>query len=131
MKIMIVDDSKTMIRILSTAIQTIIKDAEVLLCYNGQEAFTTLEANQDIRLILLDVCMPIMSGSEFLTKIRQDKKYDNVKVIMETTENSQSERQRLIDLGITGYLLKPYRTSQAVDLMIELAPIVGYEINKE
>jgi CheY-like chemotaxis protein len=131
MKVMIVDDSQTMVRILSTAATKTIKDVEVFLCYNGQEALDTLTANPDVKLVLLDVNMPVMSGKEFLEIIRKDEKYDNVRVIMQTTESSKSEIKQMMELGITGYLMKPYQTAKVIELMTQLAPIVGYEVNKD
>jgi len=131
MKVMVVDDSQTMVHILSTAASKTIKDVEVFLCYNGQEALETLEINPDVKLILLDVNMPVMNGKEFLKTIRKYERYDDVRVIMQTTESSKSEIKKMMELGITGYLMKPYQTAKVIDLMTQLAPIVGYEVNKE
>ncbi len=125
MKLMIVDDSKTMVHILSTASKKTIKDLELFSCYNGQEALDCLKENTDISLILLDVNMPIMTGKEFLKIIRNDSQFDDVKVIMQTTETDKSE---MMKLGISGYLTKPYQTDKVIDLMKQLAPIVGYEL---
>ncbi len=128
MKLMIVDDSQTMIRILSTAAKKTIKDLELFSCHNGQEALDCLKQNPDISLVLLDVNMPIMTGKEFLKIIRNDSQFDDVKVIMQTTESGKSEIKEMMDFGISGYLMKPYQTTKVIDLMKQLAPIVGYEI---
>jgi response regulator of citrate/malate metabolism len=48
---------------------------------------------------------------------------------MQTTESSKSEIKKMMELGITGYLVKPYQTAKVIDLMTQLAPIVGYEVN--
>jgi len=130
MKLMVVDDSQTMVRILGTAAKKTIKDVEVFNCYNGQEALDCIRENQDIKLVLLDVNMPIMNGKEFLEIIRNDTRFDNVKVIMQTTETSKAEIKKLMSLGITGYLMKPYQTSKVIELMNQLAPVVGYEVLK-
>jgi len=128
MKIMVVDDSQTMVRILSTAAKKAIKDVEVFPCYNGEEAFNCINANKDIKLILLDVNMPVMSGKEFLIKLRENSEFDDVKVIMQTTETAKAEIKEMMGLGISGYLMKPYQTKRVMDLMTQLAPIVGYEL---
>lgn len=128
MKLMVVDDSQTMVRILNTSAKKVIKDVEVFSCYNGKEALECLQENPDIQLILLDVNMPIMSGREFLQSMRSDAKFNDVKVIMQTTETGKAEVKKMMELGISGYLMKPYQTSKVMELMKQLAPIVGYEI---
>jgi len=128
MKIMVVDDSQTMVRILSTAAKKTIKDVEVFPCYNGKEALDCINENKDIKLVLLDVNMPVMSGKEFLTHLRADSSFDNVKVIMQTTETGKAEIKSMMELGISGYLMKPYQTAKVIELMTKLAPIVGYEL---
>ena len=128
MKMMIVDDSLTMVRILSTAAQKTIKDVDVILCYNGQEALDKLKENEDVKLILLDVNMPVLDGKEFLKILRSNETYNHIKVIMQTTEAGNSEIKKMIALGISGYLMKPYQTTKVMELMKQLAPVVGYEL---
>ena len=128
MKLMVVDDSRIMVRILHTAAQKTIKDVEILECFNGKEALECIQKNPDTQLILLDVNMPILSGKEFLQALRSNAQYDDVKVIMQTTETGRSEIKDMMQLGISGYLMKPYQTSKVIELMVQLAPVVGYEL---
>lgn len=129
-KILLVDDSATMLRILKTSAQMVIADVEILEARNGQEAFECLEKNTDISLILLDVNMPIMNGIEFLWKMREDSRFSGVKVIMQTTETGKLTVEKAMELGISGYLMKPYQTKRVQELMTKLAPVIGYELKK-
>lgn len=129
-KILLVDDSATMLRILKTSAQMVIADVEILEARNGQEAFECLEKNTDISLILLDVNMPVMNGIEFLWKMREDGRFPNVKVIMQTTETGKLTVEKAMELGISGYLMKPYQTKRVQELMTQLAPVIGYELKK-
>ena len=128
MKLMIVDDSQTMIRILATAAKKTIKDVEILSCYNGQEALECIRKNPDVKLILLDINMPVMNGKEFLKELRSDSSFDDVKVIVQTTEVGKVEIKKIIELGVSGYLMKPYQTTKIIEFMNQLAPVVGYEL---
>ena len=130
MKLMIVDDSQTMIRILSKAAKMTVEDLELFYCHNGQEALDCLKENTDISLILLDINMPVMDGKEFLKIIRNDSQYNDLKIIIQTTETGDSEIKEMVKLGISGYLTKPYQTQKAIDLIKQLAPIVGYKLLK-
>ncbi|MEA2099398.1 MAG: response regulator [Campylobacterota bacterium] len=130
-KILIVDDSLTMLRILKTSAKMVIKDVEVLEAMNGQEALDKLEENGDIKLILLDINMPVMNGREFLAIIRTRPEYDDVKVIIQTTETSKEHIKKMMQYNISGYLMKPYQTKMVQQLMIKLAPVIGYELVEE
>jgi CheY-like chemotaxis protein len=127
-KILIVDDSATMLRILKTAAKMVILDVVIFEAKNGQEALDLLENNGDIKLILLDINMPVMNGREFLTILRSQEKYNDVKVVIQTTETNKENIAEMVKQGISGYLIKPYKTKTAQDLMIKLAPFVSYEI---
>jgi len=127
-KILIVDDSLTMLKILKTSAKMVIKDVEVIEAKNGQEALDELEKNSDIKLILLDINMPVMNGREFLAIMRTRPQYDDIKVIIQTTETSKEHIKKMMQYNISGYLMKPYQTKMAQQLMIKLAPVIGYEL---
>ncbi len=127
-KILIVDDSLTMLKILKTSAKMVIKDVEIIEAKNGQEALEALESNSDIKLILLDINMPVMNGREFLAIMRTKPEYDDVKVIIQTTETSKEHIKKMMQYNISGYLMKPYQTKMAQQLMIKLAPVIGYEL---
>jgi two-component system chemotaxis response regulator CheY len=58
--------------------------------------------------VLLDWNMPVMSGLEFLEKLRQLKCGDHPKVIFCTTENDTKHLQRALDAGADEYIMKPF-----------------------
>jgi len=130
-KVLIVDDSLTMLRILKTSANMVIEDVEIFEASNGQEALEQLEKNKDIKLILLDINMPVMDGREFLAIVRQKKEYDKVKVIIQTTETSEEHIHYMRQFKISGYLMKPYQTKKVQELMVKLAPHVGYDLKEK
>lgn len=74
-------------------------------CRNGAEALKFLESNE-VDLILLDVFMPIMNGTETLKKIRENK--IDSEVIMVTAANDTSTIEDTMHLGVLDYLIKPF-----------------------
>lgn len=58
------------------------------------------------RAIFLDLNMPKMNGFECLSKIREDVKYNQVKVLIYSTSSSESDRIRCTDLGADCFLTK-------------------------
>ncbi len=59
-------------------------------------------------VIILDWNMPVMSGIEFLEKLRQMDGGGHPKVIFCTTENDISYIQRAINAGANEYIMKPF-----------------------
>ncbi len=74
---------------------------------NGREALEQLEAN-DIDLVLSDINMPEMDGIEMLMNLRQLDKYRDLPVVMVSTEGSEERMNEAMELGASGYVLKPF-----------------------
>lgn len=106
MKVLIVDDSKTMIKINENVCKGLgIK--EIYTAENGFDGFTIFNENKDIDLILLDINMPIMNGYEMLEKVRHISK--DVKIFMCTTEGGKEEVIKALRLGANNYIVKPIK----------------------
>ncbi len=71
---------------------------------NGKEAVSIFENNNDIKLVLMDIKMPIMDGYEALELI---KKIRNVPVIAQTAYAMESEKNQIFTAGFDDYLPKP------------------------
>jgi len=122
MKILIVDDSSTMRRVLKMGVIKAMDGQEpvILEAENGQEGLELLYKNTDVDYVFLDVNMPVMKGDEMLRIMRQDPKIKHIKVIMQTTEGVRSKVAELTKMGISGYLLKPYTQAIILQLMQKL-----------
>lgn len=75
------------------------------MCRNGQEALDFLLQNS-VDLVLLDVFMPVMNGTETLKKIRENK--IDVEVIMVTAANDTATIEETMHLGVHDFLIKPF-----------------------
>lgn len=117
MKILVVDDSQIMRRILKVGISKIDKNAEILEAENGQEALNLLRAHDDVQYTFLDINMPIMRGDEMLKIVRADPDLKHHKIIIQTTEGRKEKFVEIKSMGISGYIIKPY-TQQIVEGMM-------------
>ncbi len=122
MKILIVDDSKTIRRVLTKGITRALKDTKVEFfeAGDGQEGLNILKENLDVDFVFLDVNMPIMGGEQMLYIMRNSPGMLNIKVIMQTTEGVRSTVTKLTRMGVSGYLLKPYTHEIIATLMKKL-----------
>ncbi|MDR2965076.1 MAG: response regulator, partial [Treponema sp.] len=65
-----------------------------------------LERNK-VDLVLLDWNMPNMDGMEFLKRIRANPEYENLPVIMVTSESARYSVVEALQTGATDYIVKP------------------------
>lgn len=117
--ILVVDDSKMVRMMVSTALQS--AGYDVLEAADGQLAIEQVE-RADIQLIICDVEMPNMNGFEFLEYRCRQPAIMNLPVVMLSTCNSDQHRQLATTLGANAYLTKPYDES---NLLATLQALVG------
>ncbi|GJL84297.1 MAG: response regulator [Micavibrio sp.] len=102
---LVVDDS----RVVRKVARRIAEDLgfECVEAEDGQKAYEACEQTMP-DAILLDWNMPVMSGIEFLEKLRQMDNGQHPKVIFCTTENDMSHIQRAMQAGANEYIMKPF-----------------------
>tara|TARA_B100000809_G_C14934307_1_gene458028 strand:+ start:124 stop:498 length:375 start_codon:yes stop_codon:yes gene_type:complete len=106
MKILLVDDSKTMRNIWKKVVSTFEPDAEIFEAGDGLEGLAVFSEQSNIDLALVDWNMPNMNGLEMVTKVRETNK-DTV-IIMCTTEAEKPRIIEAIKAGINNYVIKPF-----------------------
>ena len=102
-KILVVDDEERMQKLLNDFLK--MKDYEVLLAGNGEEAIDLFFKEKSIALIILDVMMPKMDGWTALKTIREHSK---VPVIMLTARSEENDELKGFDYGADEYISKPF-----------------------
>ncbi|MCB9465663.1 MAG: response regulator [Candidatus Eisenbacteria bacterium] len=104
MKIMLVDDSRTMRNIQKNVLAQL-GHKEIVEAADGEEALKVAEAESP-ELILLDWNMPKMDGLTFLKNYRLKDK--TTPIIMVTTEAEKSRVIEAIKAGVNNYVIKPF-----------------------
>jgi signal transduction histidine kinase/ActR/RegA family two-component response regulator len=119
-KILIVEDNKVNQFLLKTML-TKQRFANILVANNGKEALDILQ-KQDIDLILMDLHMPEMDGYETTKFIRNNLPSDkrNVKIIAITAAVIQGEKEKCFELGMNGYISKPFKPGELFNEIIKL-----------
>ena len=99
MKILVVDDSSTMRRIIVNTLGRLgYKD--VVQGADGVEAWDAMQNNPDIWVVITDWNMPNMNGLELVKKIRAEEKYVDIPIIMVTTEGGKAEVITALKAGV-------------------------------
>jgi two-component system, chemotaxis family, chemotaxis protein CheY len=104
MKILLVDDSKTM-RNIQKSVLGQLGYTQIEEACDGQDALSKVGAYQP-ELILVDWNMPNMDGLSFVKAFRQSNKA--TPVIMVTTESEKSRVIEAIKAGVNNYVVKPF-----------------------
>lgn len=101
MKILIVEDSSVIIKLVSGMLTEMGHKVEV--AKNGREGIDTLEKGNTFDLTLLDWNMPVLDGEGFLVEADK-KKLPAGNIVMMTTENSPQKILRAVSLGAKEYI---------------------------
>jgi two-component system chemotaxis response regulator CheY len=105
--VLVVDDSSTMREIVSGYL--IKHGFDVALATDGRDGLAQLKVDPGIKLVISDINMPNMDGLAMAEKIRNDLGNKSVHIIMLTTEDNPVMRERGRAIGVTGWIVKPFR----------------------
>ena len=118
--VLIVDGSASIRKILQRVLrQTAIAFGEFHEAGDGVEAIGILRTKR-VGLILSAINMPKMDGIQFLAQVKSNAAWKSVPVVIITTEGSQARVMEAVNLGASGYILKPFTADQVRDKLIAL-----------
>jgi len=106
MKVLIIDDEEDTRSIASMSL-SILGGLEVLEAESGPDGLRTAEREQP-DVILLDMMMPIMDGSQTLVALQSNEGTRRIPVIFLTAKAMSTEIERLKRMGAVGVLTKPF-----------------------
>ena len=99
-----------------------VKHLRVTEADDGVDGLRKLAA-QKYDLILTDINMPIMDGLKLVKRVRSDPTHKTTPIVIITTEGSQEDRQRALQLGANAYITKPIQAPQVIAKVKELLKI--------
>jgi two-component system, chemotaxis family, chemotaxis protein CheY len=123
-KALVIDDSRTMRRIVSGQLQRL--GFETLEAEHGRAALDLLEQGETVDLACIDWNMPVMSGYDFVVAVRREDAWRDVTLMMVTTESEHGQIVKALAAGAHEYLIKPF-TPDAIREKLQLLGLVEYE----
>jgi two-component system chemotaxis response regulator CheY len=103
---LVIDDSKAIRLILGQMLKEM--GFEVSSAGHGLEALERLKEVGKIDLALVDWNMPEMNGLEFVCAVRKEEKYNDMRLMMVTTETEMSQVIKALEAGANEYVMKPF-----------------------
>ncbi len=110
-KICVIEDNIPIRKLFTTLLKK--SGYEVSDFGDGSSAVEHLKSNKP-DVILMDILLPDINGTELLTTVRGLPGLSNIKVIAITGFATNNDRDKYLELGFTGYLPKPINTSTFV-----------------
>lgn len=119
LKVLMVDDNSVNLAVLGKILSKwniITRSAN-----NGLEALTLVQ-EEDFDLVLMDIQMPVMDGLTATSLIRDlpDSKFLNLPIIALTASTLPEVVSRLYDVGMNGYVFKPFKQEELYNKILEI-----------
>lgn len=115
--VMLVDDEVSFVETLAKRLGK--RNIEVITAFSGEECLKTVETNQNLDVIVLDVKMPGMDGLEALRKVKED--YPLIEVIMLTGYATIESGIKGMKQGAYDFLMKPCDIEELVSKINDAA----------
>lgn len=101
-KILLIEDEEALVKSLQIALED---RYEVLVALNGKEGFAKAQKEQP-DLIILDIMLPDINGLDVLRQLQEDKKTEEIEVIVATNLGDQETISKILAAGGKEYIVK-------------------------
>lgn len=118
---LVVEDSAIMRGIIISSLSNL-QDIRPVEVANGFEALKALP-QEKFDIILTDINMPNINGLELLSFLKNHPQYRTIPVVIISTEKSETDRKRGLELGADEYLTKPFEPGELENIIRRLLNI--------
>jgi two-component system chemotaxis response regulator CheY len=109
-QVLIVEDSSMTRAMIRAAVEEF-EEMETVEAANGFDALKLLPT-QEFSLIITDINMPDINGLELISFVRNDPRFKAIPLIIISTERSEEDKKRGMNIGADAYLTKPFTPEQ-------------------
>ncbi len=106
-RVLIVEDSPTMQSLLVSSLEELEIPLKITQASSGFEALRHLPRTA-YDLILTDINMPDINGLELVSFVKSNASYRQIPLVIISTESSERDRAKGLELGADAYLVKPF-----------------------
>lgn len=116
-RIVLVDDSKTILATAQMALEDLVESGviEFRSYLNPAELLINLQnGDENFDLLISDINMPQMNGLDLAREIKSNPSFRQKPILILTTESSADMKQKGKDIGVTGWMVKPFSDDKLV-----------------
>ncbi len=117
-KILLIDDKASIGKVVSIYFS---KEYDFIYLENPIKAIEWLQEGNYPDLIISDIRMPEMTGDVFLRYMKKNELYKSIPIVMLSSEDSTTERIKLLEEGAADYILKPFNP---LELKVRIKKII-------
>ena len=110
-KILVIDDEKSIRYIIENTLK---QEFDVISLSNGQEGLNYLEAGNFPDLIICDLVMPVMTGFDFLERIKTSGFFDDIPIMILSGREWSKDKIKCFEMGAEDYVVKPFNPSEVI-----------------
>ncbi len=118
-RILIVEDSETMRSLLASSLEGLEPPVKISEASSGFEALRLLP-REDFDLVVTDINMPDINGLELVSFVRGNERYRSLALVIVSTESSDRDREKGLELGADAYLVKPFEPETLRQVVTDL-----------
>lgn len=118
-RILIVEDSPTMRSLLTSSLEELDGPVKILEVGSGFEALRHLPRER-FDLIVTDINMPDINGLELVSFVKSNDAYRDIPLVIVSTESSERDREKGLELGAEAYLVKPFAPDELREIAQQL-----------
>ena len=103
-----------------------IPNVEILAKENGKDGLELIKSEEP-DIILLDIQLPDMKGTDICKELRKMKKFFNTPIIAVTSFAMKGDKERIIEAGFNDYVSKPLNILEfrkKIQNIIETIPVI-------
>lgn len=121
--VLVADDEPHIGRIIKTKLEQ--GPFAVTLVYDGAEALAELERASDVRLLILDLMMPQVTGFEVLERVRADPRWRAIPCLILTAAGQDHQEVEARRRGADEFMTKPFSPKRLLARALELSGAEG------
>jgi two-component system chemotaxis response regulator CheY len=118
-RILIVEDSPTMRALLASSLEELEGPVKITETSSGFEALRELPRGT-WDLVVTDINMPDINGLELVSFLKSTRTYRKIPLVIVSTEGSERDRAKGLELGADAYLVKPFEPAQLRETVRDL-----------
>ncbi|GAA6135725.1 hypothetical protein NBRC116188_25150 [Oceaniserpentilla sp. 4NH20-0058] len=126
LNILVADDNESSRFVISESLK--IWKVNVTECSDGEEAYEEILSNYHMYdAIILDMYMPSMTGAELAKKLRSQRQFDEIPLIMISSSDNEGTAEKYAAIGFQAFLVKPFMPEDihdAINLCVQKDPIL-------
>ena len=115
MRALVIDDSRSMRMYVASLIEE--QGWQTDTACDGEDALRLLEQGGSFDVATVDWDMPVMDGHAFVTAVRKDPRFQQLKLLMLTARDGTEEVIKALEAGADDYLMKPVTSEMLQEKM--------------